>query len=102
MYSKIMRVTRYIYIYIYDANFKANSMSNSRRASIVRSHGVRDSRLKHWLITELQHIKCNRHSDLTYDVGSQERMADTPKVLHNVKGADVNAVATFTQEHLPL
>ena len=77
-------------------------MSNSRRASIVRSHGVWDSRLKDWLITELQHIKCKRHTDLIYYVGSQERIADSPKVLHNDTAADVNARALFTQEHSPL
>ena len=87
---------------IYNANFKANSLSNSRRALIVRSHRVRHSRLTQWLITELQHLQCRRHTNLTHDVGSQERMADSPKVLHNDTGADVNAVATFTQEHLPL
>ena len=83
---------------IYDANFN----SKSRRALIVESHGVRNSCLMHWLITKLQQVKCRRHSDFTYDVGSQERMADSGKVLHNDTGADVNAVATFTQEHLPL
>ena len=87
---------------IYNAKFKASSLSNRRRALIVRSHGVRHSRLTHWFITELQHLKCRRHTDLTYDVGSQERMADSPKVLHNDTGADVNAVATFTQEGSPL
>ena len=87
---------------IYNAKFKASSLSNRRRALIVRSHGVRHSRLTHWLITELQNFKCSRHSGLTYDVGSQERMADSPKVLHNDTGTDVNAVATFTQEHLPV
>ena len=88
---------------IYNANFKALSLSNRRRAFIVRSHGVRrHSRLTHWLITELQDLKCRKHSDLTYDVGSQERIADSPKVLLNGTGADVNAVATFTQEHPPL
>ena len=87
---------------IYNANFKASSLSNSRRAFIVRSHGVRHSRLTQWLITELQDLTCRKHSDLTYDVGSQERIADSPKVLHNDTGAYVNAVATFTQEGSPL
>ena len=84
---------------IYNANFKANSLSNSRRALIVRSHRVRHSRLTQWLITERQHLQCRRHTNLTHDVGSQERMADSPKVLHNDTGADMNAVATVTQEH---
>ena len=39
---------------------------------------------------------------MTYDVGSQARMADSPLVVRSDTGADVNAVATFTQEHLPL
>jgi hypothetical protein len=77
---------------IYNAKFKASSLSNRRRALIVRSHGVRHSRLTQWLITELQDLTCRKHSDFTYDVGSQERS----------QGADVNAVATFTQEGSPL
>ena len=67
---------------IYDTNFKADSMS--RRAFIVRSHGVPDSSLRHWLITELQELK---------------HMTDPPKVLHKDTTADMNAVATVTQEH---
>ena len=82
--------------------YNANFSSSSRRALIVRSHGVRHSRLTHWLITELQNFKCSRHSGLTYDVGSQARMADSPLVVRSDTGADVNAVATFTQEHLAL
>ena len=85
---------------IYDANFKAEP--TSLRAFIVRSHGARHSRLTQWLITELQDFKCRKHSDLTYDVGSQARMADSPIVVRSHTGADVNAVATYTQEHLPL
>ena len=82
---------------IYDTNFKEEPVS--RRAFIVRSHGLRGSRLRHWLITELQHLKSKTHSDLTYHFGSLERVADPPKVLHNETAADMNAVATFTREH---
>ena len=85
---------------IYDANFKEDSMR--RRAFIVRSHGVQDSSLRHWLITELQDLKRKRHIDLADYFGSQKRMEDPLKVVkmkHNDTDADINAVATITQEH---
>ena len=67
---------------IYEKLLKDKPMR--RRAFIVRSHGVRDSSLRHWLITELQEL---------------QRRTDPPKVLHKDTTADMNAVATVTQEH---
>ena len=81
-------------------NFKADS--KSRRAFIVRSHGVPDSSLRHWVITELQHLKRKKHMNLIDYFSSQKRMEDRPKVVqikHDDTGADMNAVATSTQEH---
>ena len=82
---------------IYDTNFKAEPMS--RRAFIVRSHGLRGSRLNNWLITELEHLNGKGRKGFTYYFGSKKRTADPPKVLHNDTAADMKAVATFTQEH---
>ena len=85
---------------IYDLHLKNGSMS--QRGFIVRSHGVPDSSLRHWLITELQQLKRKRPMDLTDYFGSQKRMEDPPKVVqirHNDTGADMNAVATLQQEH---
>ena len=63
---------------IYDLHFKNGSMS--RRAFILRSHGVADSSLRHWLITELQQLKRKMPMDLTDYFGSQKRIEDLPKV----------------------
>ena len=85
---------------IYDLHFKNGSMS--RRAFIVRSHGVPDSSLRHWVITELQHLKRKKHMNLIDYFSSQKRMEDRPKVVqikHDDTGTDMNAVATSTQEH---
>ena len=85
---------------IYDLHLKNGSMS--QRGFIVRSHGVPDSSLRHWVITELQQLKRKQHMNLIDYFSSQKRMEDRPKVVqikHDDTGADMNAVATSTQEH---
>jgi hypothetical protein len=85
---------------VYNAKLKLGS--TSRRVFICRSHGLPTGHLKRWLVTELEHLKCNMHKRLPYYFGSKKCMEDPPKVVqirHNDTGADMNAVATFQQEH---
>ena len=85
---------------VYNAKLKLGS--KSRRVFICRSHELPTGHLKRWLVTELEHLKCNMHNRLPYYFGSKKCMEDPPKVVQirqNDTGADMNAVATFQQEH---
>ena len=98
---------------IYLKKFKNDEQS--RLAFIVRSRVARDSSISSWIRKELhamssEHnsLKSKTHPDASQKThkrrlrnstdGSLKRMANPPKVLHNDTRADMNPVATSTQE----
>ena len=91
---------------IYDANFKAEP--TSRRAFIVRSHKVPDGDVNSWIkkelhamSTERNSLKCTTHPDALQTTHQLliRLSTDGPTFYHNYTRADMNPVATFTQEH---
>ena len=99
---------------IYDANFK--EQLTSRRAFIIRSRVARNSDISSWIRKELHAISSEDNSlkhktqpdawqttherqRCTRTDGSLKGMANRPRVLHTDTRADMNPVATSTQEH---
>ena len=83
---------------IYEKIFKENPVS--RRAFIVRSHKARIGTTRAWLQKELQAM-CSEHNSLKGTLLIRLSI-DGPTFHHNYTGslpADMNPVATFTQEH---
>ena len=91
---------------LYLERFRADPMS--RRAFIVRSHKVPACTLRTWIKKELDamsstHKSLNGKTDLdawqpTHKVLTRVSI-DGPSIHHNYTTADMNPVATFTQEH---
>ena len=91
---------------IYEKIFKENPVS--RRAFIVRSHKARIGTTRAWLQKELQamwsehnSLKGKKNPDAwqpTQKVLIRVSI-DGPSIHHNYTTADMNPVATFTQEH---
>ena len=97
----------------YDANFK--DQLTSRRAFIIRSRVARNSDISSWIRKEL-HAISSEHNSLKHKTqpdawqttherqrctrtdGSLKGMANRPRVLHTDTRADMNPVATSTQE----
>jgi len=82
--------------------------SMSRRAFIARSHTVRDRDVNSWIKNELHamsseriSLKCETHSDALQTTHKLliRLSTDEPTFYHNYTEADMNPVATFTQEH---
>ena len=92
--------------YIYGKIFKQNHVT--RRAFIVRSHKVPDGEKKAWILKELQAM-WSEHNSLkdktdpdpwqTTDPLLIRSSMDAPTFHHRYTGADMNPVATFTQEY---
>ena len=91
---------------IYDANFK--EQVTSRRAFIIRSHKLRDGNVSSWIKRELHamssernSLKCTTPPDALQTTHKLliRLSTDGPTFHHNYTEADMNPVATFTQEH---
>ena len=84
---------------IYEETFNKNPMN--RRAFICRSHkAARNGHIRAWLQKELQAM-CSEHNSLKGTLLIRLSI-DGPTFHHNYTGslpADMNPVATFTQEH---
>ena len=82
---------------IYDANFKADSMS--RRVFIVRSHKLRRGYVHSWIKKELHAMSSQRNSLKRKTHPDAWQTTPKPVFQHNDTRADMNPVATYTQEH---
>ena len=67
----------------------------SRRAFIVRSHKVPACTLRTWIKKKLHAMSSTRKSLNGKSINGK----DGPSIHHNYTTADMNPVATFTQEH---
>ena len=78
---------------LYLERFRADPMS--RRAFIVRSHKVPACTLRTWIKKKLHAMSSTRKSLNGKSINGK----DGPSIHHNYTTADMNPVATFTQEH---
>ena len=78
---------------LYLERFRADPMS--RRAFIVRSHKVPACTLRTWIKKKLDAMSSTRKSLNGKSINGK----DGPSIHHNYTTADMNPVATFTQEH---
>ena len=92
--------------YIYGKIFKQNHVT--RRAFIVRSHKVPDGEKKAWILKELQAM-WSEHNSLKDKTDHDPLQTTDTLLIHSnmdaatfhdkYTGADMNPVATFTQEY---